>query len=295
LTLIHQTIRAEYIPALLDNGHYFIPCKDFRDKEEFRYGYCLWNYADISSDALEECVEGTRKDATVNHWVNSTGISCWVSELKDEERMWREHGMGKPAIRISVQQDAFLDAVQRALHQTASGRTIYGGIPSYVRPQFQIRWNLGEAEDRVYHLFFHKRLQFDWEAEFRVVSFANAGIFIPRVPEIESVIASPLAPLDQGLIKSLRETFGSRFYDCPNDFRAAQEALASSATLIPRKRTPQNAELVQRLEKLEAEERIDGTGWNDPKTPPEKVERMLKRAKEMHELKQRIKQLDQAS
>ena len=42
---------------------------------------------------------------------------------------------------------------------------------------------------------------------------------------------------------------------------------------------------MKRLEVLEAEEKVDGLGWNDPKTPKAKVERMLKRTKEMHDLK----------
>jgi len=290
MPMIHQTIRAEYIPAFLENGHYFIKCSDFRDKQEFRYGYCLWNYADMSPDELDEAVNETRGSATINHWVESTGISCWVSELKDEERMWKEHGMSGPAICISIDENAFLRRVHAEGHQTASGRVIYGGMVSYVHPQFHGRWNLGEAEDAVYHLFFDKRMCFDWEVEFRVVLFAKAGLFIPRAPEIESVVASPLAPLDSKLIQSLRETFGERFYESPNDFKTAQQRCVSTPS-APKKMTPEIAELVERLNKLKVDEKTDGLGWNDPKTPPEKIERMLKRAKDMHDLRQQIAQL----
>jgi hypothetical protein len=289
--MIHQTIRAEHIPKFLEQGHYFIKCSDFRDKEEFRYGYCLWNCADMPEDELEKAVNETHGNATINRWVDLTGISCWVSELKDEEKMWKDHGMNGPAIRISIDEDAFLRRVHAEGHQTASGRTIYGGMVSHVHPQFHIRWNLGEAEDAIYHLFFDKRLRFEWEAEFRVVLFAQAGLFIPRAPEIESVVASPLAPLDSKLLQSLRETFGERFYDSPDDFKIAQERRVASSSRAPKKMTPEIAELVKRLEKLEAEEKVDGLGWNDPKTPPEKIERMQKRAKDMHNLKRQIKHL----
>jgi hypothetical protein len=288
--MIHQTIRADYIPAFLEKGHFFIKCSDFRDREEFRYGYCLWNYADMPPDELEKAVDETRGNATINYWIDSTGISCWVSELKDEERMWKEHGMSGPAIRISVDEDAFLRRVHTEGHQTASGRVIYGGMVSHIRPQFHRRWNLGEAEDAIYHLFFEKRGCYEWESEFRVVLFAQAGLFVPRAPEIESVVASPLAPLTPKLIQSLRETFGERFYESPNDFKTAQERFVSNPS-APKKMTPEIAELVERLGNLEAEEKIDGSGWNNPTTPPEKVERMLKRAKEIHDLKQQINQL----
>src|SRR5438094_10420652 len=126
MPMIHQTIRSEYIPTFLENGHFFIKCSDFRDKEEFRYGYCLWNYADMPPDKLEKVVDETRGNAVINHWVDSTGISCWVSELKDEERMWKQHGLNGPAIRISIDEDVFLRRVHAEGHRTASGRVIYG-------------------------------------------------------------------------------------------------------------------------------------------------------------------------
>jgi hypothetical protein len=206
--------------------------------------------------------------------------------------MWKEHGLDGPAIRISIGEDAFLRRVHAGGHQTASGRTIYGGMVSLTHPQFHFRWNLGEAEDAIYHLFFDKRLCYDWEAEFRVVLFAKAGLFIPRAPEIESVIASPLAPLDPKLVQSLRQAFGSRFYESPKDFKEAQERrVVSSTSSFPRKTSPEIVNLLKDLKKLEAEDKVDGLGWNDPKTPPEKRDEMLKRAKAMHDLKQQIRQL----
>src|SRR5438552_1234713 len=151
MALIHQTIRAEYIPAFLERGHYFIKCSNFRDKEEFRYGYCLWNCPDMAEDELRKRIEQTHHNPTINQWIDSTGISCWVSELKDEEKMWREHGMGGSAIRISIDETAFLNRVHAEGHQTAAGRVTYAGMISYVRPQFRFCWNLGEAANEIYH------------------------------------------------------------------------------------------------------------------------------------------------
>ena len=65
-SIIHQTIPAEHVPVLLQNGHYFTPCDRFRDRMEFYYGYCLFNYAMNSEKDIER---------SVNHAVNNAELN----------------------------------------------------------------------------------------------------------------------------------------------------------------------------------------------------------------------------
>jgi hypothetical protein len=178
---------------------------------EFYYGYCLFNYAMFSETDIEKCVQRVTNDSELNRWARSTCVSCWVSQIRDEAAMWYVHGHAGPAIRIAVNADKFCAHVRQHGYRLASGRMTYEGMTSMVFPQFLTRWELTEAEDSVYHFFFHKRGSFEWEQEYRVIVEASGPVRIPLKDEIvESVVISPIANLEPDIEKLVRERFGGR-------------------------------------------------------------------------------------
>lgn len=216
MALIHQTIPAQHIPALLQNGHHFTPCRHFRDRMEFYYGYCLFNYAMISEEDIEKCVQHATQNEQISKLAGSACVSCWVSDLRDESRMWKEHGGGNAAIRISIDADRFCEHVKNQGHSIVYNHVTYEDQISMIHPgrHFLARANLTNIEDPIYHFFFHKRGHYDWEREFRVIVFSTDAISIPLVPEIiESIIVSPLGKLDLNLRRSLQNQFDNRVRD----------------------------------------------------------------------------------
>lgn len=286
-TLIHQTIPQRHIRALLEEGHYFTPCGDFRDKVEFRYGYCLFNYHFASASGLERCVRKTRDIPEVNQWIGSTGVSCWVREIVDESQMWTIHGRREPAIRISIDAGPFVQSVKSQTHEIAFGDVTYGGCASGIRPQFLGTWNLGDVEDAIHHLFFHKRLKYKWEHEFRLVLFSNRGRHIKMIPDmIDSVEVSPLEKLDEALRSDLRNVFGDRFTESDTDRRALQARRSDKLdeTLTSEKL----CRLVRKLHRLETRSAIVGKGWNDPKISRSQMKSTLKIARQIFETRREL-------
>lgn len=283
--LIHQTIRQRYIRSFLDDGHYFTPCSKFSDKVEFRYGYCLFDFHLTSAKGLQRCVQRTRSIPEVNQWIDSTGVSCWVRNIKDESRMWKVHGWNGPAIRISMDADAFVQRIKSQTNEIAHGDVTYGGRPSHVRPQFLGCWQLGEASDAIHHLFFHKRLKYTWEDEFRVVLFSNQGRSIKMNPElIDSVEISPLGNLDPALGSELREVFGDRLIESEAD----RKTLESRSNKIDETVTSDKLRpMFEELGRLETHSTLIGKGWNDPKSS-EPIEPIIKVTREIRELKKAI-------
>jgi hypothetical protein len=211
--LIHQTIPNEHIPALLEHGHYFTPCVRFRDWMEFYYGYCLFNYAMESEKDIRRAIRHATSNPELNSLAASACVSCWVSESSDDSRMWREHGRGGAAIRVSVDADLFCAHVTSFGHHVAHSHVTYEGQISMVRPgrHFVARSSLSASEDTVHHFFFHKRGAFVWEREFRVVIFSQTAITVPLLPKmIEAVSISPLGKLERSIVSALRGRFGDR-------------------------------------------------------------------------------------
>jgi hypothetical protein len=125
--------------------------------------------------------------------------------------MWRVHGKGGPAIRISVNADRFCAYVQEQGYGLAFGRVKYEDMTSMIRPQFLAHWGLSEAEDSIHHFFFHKRGCYEWEQEFRVILASSEPMNIPVKDEIiESVIISPVQKLDPQIETLVRQRFGDR-------------------------------------------------------------------------------------
>ena len=211
MTFVHQTIPAKHVPSLLRDGHYFTPCHLFPDKAEFYYGYCLFTCAMFSESDIRKCVERATSNQHLKQWTHSTCVSCWISELRDQPAMWKVHGKGGAAIRISVDADRFCQYIQELNYRLAFGRMTYEGMTSMIRPQFLAHWGLTEAEDSVHHFFFHKRGCYEWEQEFRVILASAEPVHIPLKDEmIESVIMSPLETLDPEIESLLRQRFGNR-------------------------------------------------------------------------------------
>ena len=153
MAYINQTIPAQHIAALLRDGYYFAPCRSFVDLMEFRYGYCLFNTTATESN-IEACVRRTFEDRRINGWIDSTCVSCWVTNPAERFAMWEVYGKRGPAIRISVDADGFCQHVRAQGHHTAFGRVTYAGQTSMVRPQFLAKQDLTDEEDAIHHLFF---------------------------------------------------------------------------------------------------------------------------------------------
>lgn len=290
MALIYQTIPQRHIRQLLETGHYFTPCCAFSDKAEFRYGYCLFNDHFSSARALEKCVRRTRSDVEVNRWIDSTGVSCWVREIGDESQMWKVHGRGSAAIRISIDADSFWQHAESQGHATASGDVTYGGMTSQIRPQFLGRWRLGDAEDAIHHLFFHKRPKYQWEHEFRVVLFSKKGISIKMVLEkIDSVEISPLGKLDPRLKRTLRSVFGNRLREL-GDGRSRRKPQTSKSLIDETITNPEIVRLVEKLRNLKAQDNVSGKDWMDPKASRAEMKRSLKLAKQIFEVGNHLRQ-----
>ena len=208
---VYQTIPAKHITSFLQKGHYFTPCHLFPDKMECYYGYCLFNCAMSSEADIHRCVERATHREDLNRWTHSTCVSCWVSVLRDEPKMWNVHGHGGAAIRISVNTNRFCQYIEEQGYGVAYGPVTYEGMTSFVRPQFLSRLGLPEAEDSIHHFFFHKRGCYEWEHEFRVILALAKPVWIPLIEGmIESVLMSPIRRLDPEIEKSVRERFSDR-------------------------------------------------------------------------------------
>jgi hypothetical protein len=281
-TLVYQIIPERHVQAFLNNGYYFAPCRDFKDKDEFRYGYCLFNVGSESEIELQRALDRTWSIPEVNEWLATTGVSCWTRNLTNEDRMWKEYGGNGPAIRISVDVDSFLKHVRSEAGQIAAGNVTYEGmIPATYSP-FLTAWELGEAPEAIYHLFFHKRGRFEWEQEFRVVLFLEQGRTIGLKPEmIYSVEVSPLGELSPSLRSKLRDMFGDRLIESEADRRAFKSRYSGEIdeTITNDKLRPMLEEW-RRLKTLAALDRGD---WNDPKSskPMEPVLEMTRKIKEL--------------
>jgi hypothetical protein len=206
---MYQTIPAKYIESLLREGHYFTPSRSFRDQMEFYYGYCLFNNAMMSEQDIKRCVQRTANDEAVRRLVNSTCVSCWVSELQDESQMWNVHGSGGAAIRISVAVNDFCEYVENQGQHIVSGPVTYEGQISMIHPQFLTPSRLTDNENEIYHYFFHKRSRYSWEREFRIILFSSKAVSIRLNPDIiNSVSFSPIEKLDPNLEQLVRDRFG---------------------------------------------------------------------------------------
>lgn len=286
LSLIHQTIPECHIPSFLTKGHYFTSCSKFRDKVEFLYGYCLFSAPLDSVAELQQCVSRTRKTPEVNQWTESTGVSCWVRNILDESQMWKTHGQNGPAIRVAIREGDFVRHIQSQTCEFAHGSVTYGGLPSGVRPQFLGSWQLGEASDAIHHLFFHKRLKYIWENEFRGVLFSRHGRSIGLDSAlIYSVKVSPLAELDSKLRSDLRKMFGDRFIESEADQVAFDsrhsneiDETLTSDTLEP---------MFEELRRLEAHSNQIGRDWNNPKSS-QPIGPVIEVTAKIHELKRAI-------
>ena len=161
-------------------------------------------------EAIERCVRATYKNEDLNRWANSTSVSCWVSEVEFQDRMWTEHGNDGPAIRVSIDREAFCRHVE-ASHRTSHGRVTYGGQISLVCPGVSPRWGLSPAHDEIRFFFFHKRAHYAWEREFRVIVESSDGVDVPMNPDIiHQVTISPLGKIDPQLLERLRQQFVDR-------------------------------------------------------------------------------------
>jgi hypothetical protein len=286
LTPIHQTIPECHIQTFLDKGHYFTPCSKFDDKEEFRYGYCLFKHSFTSAEELQECVARTHSIPEVNQWIDSTGVSCWVRNIRDEARMWRDHGSKGPSIRVTMDKEAFVRLIEAQTADVAHGDVTYEGLTSRVRPQFLGTWRLGEASDAIHHLFFHKRLRYDWEGEFRAVLFSQHGQSIRSNSDlIYSVKTSPLGKLNPALRSDLRKMFGDRFIESEADQVAFDsrhsneiDETLTSGTLEP---------MFKELRRLEAHSNRIGRDWNNPKSS-QPIGPVIEVTAKIHELKRAI-------
>ncbi len=285
-SLIHQTIPERHVSSFLTKGHYFRACSEFEDKEEFRYGYCLFNSCFTSAKELEACIKDTHSNSEVNQWIQSTGVSCWVRNIKDEARMWQYHGNKGPAIRVAMDREDFTRHVESQTHKFAHGDVTYEGLTSGVRPQFLGKWHLGEASDAIHNLFFHKRLCYDWEDEFRAVLFSQHGDSIQMNPNlIYSVKISPLGKLDSKLRSHLREMFGDRLIESDADQKAFDskrsnkiDETITSSTLGP---------MFEKLRRLEAHSNCIGRDWNNPKSS-QPIGPVVEVTAKIHELRHAI-------
>ena len=213
MATIYQTLPAKHIESFLRNGHYFTPCCNFRDKTEFRYGYCYFAGADTEEES-DECVRDTLTNETINQWLRTTCVSCWAKELSDSRRMWDEYGAHGPAIRISVDRERFCKNAKISLGNPASGDVTYATLISDTAPQFLDLGGFSE-NDPIKDLFFHKRGCFVWEKEFRIIVASGSAVYLPVDPNIIIEIAlSPLSPLPPDIERSLRERFGTKVQNC---------------------------------------------------------------------------------
>jgi hypothetical protein len=213
MSLVHQTIPEEYLPAFLDRGHYFAPCSTFVDLMEFRFGYCLFN-SDGSTAGLTSCIRETFKNENVNRWIDSTSVSCWTTDSDERFAMWELYGKRYAAIRISADQDQlkeYFDS-ETTRSKVTSGPVTYAGQVSMVRPQFLCQSNdMTEEENQIYDLFFHKHGFYTWEQEFRLILFQKGPVSIPLKPDlIQRITISPFGKLDLKLEDTFRQRFGDR-------------------------------------------------------------------------------------
>jgi hypothetical protein len=207
---MHQTIPQKHIGSLLEHGHHFKRPGEFRDWMEFYYGYCLFKYDFRSDEDLQRCVRHAMRDPEVRRIAKSAYVSCWVSEIKDEARMWAEHGSGEPAIRITVNADKFCDYVKTIGYHVAHDCVRYEDQFDFLFPnrQFLVRHKLTQTEDATHHFFFHKRGDYWWEQEFRLVIFSDESPTVPLIPEmIEAIRMSPLGELDSKVEEALSNVF----------------------------------------------------------------------------------------
>lgn len=180
---------------------------------EFYYGYCLFNYHIVSESDIERAVQHAIRDPALREFAESARVSCWTVDLRDELRMWREHGSDGAAIRISVDADRFCQHL--ADRHIVHNQVTYEGQISMVHTNryFLVRRNLTADEDKDHHFFFHKRGKFEWEQEFRIVVFSrDKPMTVPLRDEfVVQIVASPLMKLDPKLERVLRARFGDRF------------------------------------------------------------------------------------
>jgi hypothetical protein len=200
--------------------------------------------------------------------------------------MWKTHGQNGPAIRVAIREGDFVRHIQSQTCEFAHGSVTYGGLPSGVRPQFLGSWQLGEASDAIHHLFFHKRLKYIWENEFRGVLFSRHGRSIGLDSAlIYSVKVSPLAELDSKLRSDLRKMFGDRFIESEADQVAFDsrhsneiDETLTSDTLEP---------MFEELRRLEAHSNQIGRDWNNPKSS-QPIGPVIEVTAKIHELKRAI-------